>query len=280
MSFIDLHVHTTASDGTLSPKEVVELAANNDISVIAITDHDSVNGIKEAKDAARESKTEVVPGVEISCGYEGREIHVLGFFIDWNDQIFQERLHESKGGRDQRNDKMIALMRQDGIDISMEKLKFGKEDTVVNRAHFARFLKENGYVKSNEEAFKKYVGDGCKYYLEREYVPAETAIEWIHEAGGIAFLAHPYLYHLKEPQVKKLVKDFKEMGGDGLEAYHSSVNQGQVNLLREYAKENNLMVSGGTDFHGANKPYIHLGVGKGNMRLTEHIYKKIKLRQV
>lgn len=280
MSFIDLHVHTTASDGTYTPEEVVNLALKKELSVIAITDHDTVSGVESAMDAANGNKIAIVPGVEISCLYEKTEIHMLGLFIDWKNEELQNHLEKMRMGRENRNERMIEKMNQDGIPVTMEKLRFSSEDTVITRAHFARFLEQEGYVKSKDEAFKKYVGEKCPYYIPREYIPYETAIEWIHEAGGLAILAHPYLYGFKEQKVRTMIKELKKCGLDGLEAYHSSTNQGQTNLLREYAKQYALLVSGGSDFHGSNKPYVHLGVGKGNLKITDYVYEKLVNRQV
>jgi predicted metal-dependent phosphoesterase TrpH len=299
MSFIDLHIHTTASDGTFSPKEVVEEAVRRGLSVIAITDHDTTQGIPEALEAIEdyygkidsrkvqvssgmenEEKLILVPGVEISCWYDTREVHMLGLFIDYTNDEFNEKLKAMEEERDRRNDKMIEMFNEHGIFMTLEDLKFGQEDTVVSRAHFARYLEEHGYVKSREEAFKKYIGDGCPFYLSRNYISAETAIQWIHQVGGMAFLAHPYLYGFKEDKVRKMLNDLKEFGLDGLEAYHSTADNGRTNQLRAYAKKLDLMVSGGSDFHGGNKPYIYMGVGKGNLRITRHVYDTIMKRMV
>lgn len=280
MGLIDLHIHTTASDGTFSPKEVVEMALERNLSVIAITDHDTVAGVEEAMEASEGNEITVVPGVEISCLYSGREIHMLGLFLDWKKSEFLEHMEEMRREREDRNKKMIEKMQETGIPVTKEKLQFGEPDTVITRAHFARFLEQEGMVKKKDEAFKKYIGEGCPYYLPRRYIPYEKAIDWIKEAGGLAILAHPYLYGFKEPKIRQMLLDLKEAGLDGLEAYHSSVNNGQSNLLREYAKEYGLLVSGGSDFHGSNKPYVHLGVGKGNVRITDYVYEKLIKRQV
>lgn len=280
MSFIDLHVHTTESDGTFTPKEVVKLALDRQLSVLAITDHDTVSGVEEAILTAKDHDITIVPGVEISCFYDKTEIHMLGLFIDWKNETFAKNLEEMRERRSNRNERMIALMNADGIPVTLKKLQFEGKDTVITRAHFARFLEQEGYVKSKDEAFKKYVGEGCPYYLPREYIPYETAIDWIHEAEGLAILAHPYLYGFKEHKVKKMLEDLKEAGLDGLEAYHSSANQGQINLLREYGKRYHLLISGGSDFHGNNKPYVHLGTGKGNLKITDYVYEKLMSKQV
>lgn len=280
MSFIDLHVHTTASDGTFTPEEVVKLALERQLSVLAITDHDTVSGVEEAILTAKGHDITIVPGVEISCFYDKTEIHMLGLFIDWRNDTFAKNLEEMRERRKDRNERMVLRMNEDGIPVTLEKLQFEGKDTVITRAHFARFLEQEGYVKSKDEAFKKYVGEGCPYYLPREYIPYETAIDWIHEAEGLAILAHPYLYGFKEYKVRKMLEDLKEAGLDGLEAYHSSTNQGQSNLLREYGKRYNLLISGGSDFHGNNKPYVHLGTGKGNLKITDYVYEKLVNRQV
>lgn len=279
MSFIDLHVHTTASDGTFSPKEVVEYGLEKGLSVMAITDHDTIAGIEEAVKTAEETDLLIVPGVELACIYKGIEIHMLGLFLDWKDEKFARHLLDMREKRENRNQKMIENMQKGGIDISMDKLIFEDADTVITRGHFARFLEAEGYVKSKKEAFDRYIGIGCPYYLPREYIDPVDAIDWIHEAGGLAFLAHPYLYGFSEGEVKKMLLTLKEAGLDGLEAYHSSSSQGQTNVLRQYGKEMELMVSGGSDFHGSNKPDVDLGCGKGNLRITHYIYEKIKNRE-
>lgn len=302
MSFIDLHVHTTASDGTYTPKEVVEEAFRRGLSVIAITDHDTIRGIGEAvieftyykqnktlciqcgehqihgfngENLSDADELILVPGVEISCQYEGREIHMLGLFIDYESESLEKNLTDMREERDRRNEQMIRLFQDAGISMCLEDLKFGEPDTVVTRAHFARFLMEKGYVKSKDEAFKKYIGDRCKFYLPRHYIEPEQAIDWIHEAGGYAFLAHPYLYGFQEEKVRRMLMDLKDIGLDGLEAYHSTTDNGRTNQLRDYAGRMDLMVCGGSDFHGENKPYIYMGVGKGNLRITRHVFEKL-----
>lgn len=285
MSFIDLHVHTTASDGTFTPAEVVEYARKKGLSALAITDHDTIAGIPEALMAAEKNREmvkkneqwpEIVPGVEISCIYEGIEIHMLGLMIDWQDKQFDKRLSDMRKKRESRNERMIERMQKDHIPITMDKLLFGEEDTVITRAHFARFLEQEGYVKSKEEAFQKYVGIGCPYYIPREYISPEKAIGWIQEAKGFAFLAHPYLYGFSESQVRKMIQFLKDKGMNGLEAYHSSASQGQTSQLRQYAAQYGLLVSGGSDFHGSNKADVDLGCGRGGLRITDFVYEKIK----
>lgn len=276
MRLIDLHVHTTASDGTFSPKEVVEYGIQKGLSVMAITDHDTIAGIEEAIKSAEKTNLMIVPGVELACRYQGIEIHMLGLFLDWKDETFARRLFDMRERREKRNEKIIAKMQEDGIAISMEKLIFEEKNTVITRGHFARFLEQEGYVTSKKEAFDRYIGIGCPYYFPREYVSPREAIRWIQEAGGLAFLAHPYLYGFSEGEVKGMLRKLKEEGMDGLEAYHSSASQGQSLVLRQYGKEMGLMISGGSDFHGSNKPDVDLGCGRGNLHISYDVYDRIK----
>lgn len=293
MSFIDLHIHTTASDGSFSPTQVVMEADRRGLSVIAITDHDTVDGVEEALNARdalygldnvdfgdEGEKLIVVPGVEISSSYEGREVHILGLFVDHKDEVLKRNLSTMKKERDDRNSRIIELFQKAGIPVTMDDLIKDQPDCVITRAHFARYLVEKGYVKSKDEAFKKYLGEGRPFYIPRSCVEADAAIEWIHNSGGMTFLAHPYLYGWKENKLRNMICSLKEMGLDGLEAYHSSTDMGRTNQLREYGKQMGLLICGGSDFHGSNMPYIHLGVGKGNLRITRFVYDKIINKQV
>ncbi|MDO4554228.1 MAG: PHP domain-containing protein [Lachnospiraceae bacterium] len=276
MSFVDLHVHTTASDGTLTPAEVVLYGAKKGLSAIAITDHDTIDGIEEAITKAEELPIEAIPGVELACIYEGVEIHILGLFLNWKESMLKNHLQEMRERRIDRNQKMIERMNQDQIPVTMEALQFGEKDTVITRAHFARYLQQEGFVKTKEEAFSKYIGIGCPYYLPREYVSPKEAICWIREAEGLSFLAHPYLYGFTEIKVEKMIQYLKENGIHGLEAYHGSCSMGQTEMLRQYALKYHLLVSGGSDFHGDNKPDIDLGTGRGSLRITHYVYENLK----
>lgn len=299
MKYIDLHTHSTASDGTLTPTEVVNRAISQNLAAIALTDHDTVAGVAEASAAARGTSLNLIPGTELSCYYkvpytereltcirEGQairqrevEIHILGLFVDYENREFLKELEALKQARYNRNLKMIALFQQDNIPMSMEKLTHGNPDSVVTRAHFARVLMEEGIVKDKEQAFKKYLGPGCKYYLPKPEVTPEHVLSLIHMAGGIAILAHPLIYKLGYSQVESLIETLIPLGLDGIEAYHSSNNNYESDRLRSLAIKHHLAVSGGSDFHGANKPDIELGTGRGGLKITEHILKQIKALQ-
>ncbi len=276
MRYVDLHVHSNASDGTLTPSEVVHLALQKNLAAIALSDHDTVKGVPEAISAAEGTTLEVVPATELSCYYRNVEIHVLGLFVDYRDADFQSKLEELEQERMQRNLDMIALFQRDNISITLEELQAGNPKSVITRAHFARVLVEKGYCKDKNAAFDRYVGVGCPYYLPKPQITPELSLPLITKAGGIPILAHPMLYKLGYRQVEELIQYLIPLGLKGIEAYHSSNNISQSDKLRSLALKYHLVVSGGSDFHGANKPDIELGTGRGGLRITESILDAIK----
>lgn len=276
MRYVDLHVHSNASDGTLTPSEVVHLALQKNLAAIALSDHDTVKGVPEAISAAEGTTLEVVPATELSCYYRNVEIHVLGLFVDYKDADFQAKLEELEQERMQRNLDMIALFQRDNISITLEELQAGNPKSVITRAHFARVLVEKGYCKDKNAAFDRYVGVGCPYYLPKPQITPELSLPLITKAGGIPILAHPMLYKLGYRQVEELIQYLIPLGLKGIEAYHSSNNISQSDKLRSLALKYHLVVSGGSDFHGANKPDIELGTGRGGLRITESILDAIK----
>ncbi len=276
MRYVDLHVHSNASDGTLTPSEVVHLALQKNLAAIALSDHDTVKGVPEAISAAEGTTLEVVPATELSCYYQNVEIHVLGLFVDYRDADFQAKLEELEQERMQRNLDMIALFQRDNISITLEELQAGNPRSVITRAHFARVLVEKGYCKDKNAAFDRYVGVGCPYYLPKPQITPELSLPLITKAGGIPILAHPMLYKLGYRQVEELIQYLIPLGLKGIEAYHSSNNISQSDKLRSLALKYHLVVSGGSDFHGANKPDIELGTGRGGLRITESILDAIK----
>lgn len=276
MRYVDLHVHSNASDGTLTPSEVVHLALQKNLAAIALSDHDTVKGVPEAISAAEGTTLEVVPATELSCYYQNVEIHILGLFVDYKDADFQAKLEELEQERMQRNLDMIALFQRDNISITLEELQAGNPKSVITRAHFARVLVEKGYCKDKNAAFDRYVGVGCPYYLPKPQITPELSLPLITKAGGIPILAHPMLYKLGYRQVEELIQYLIPLGLKGIEAYHSSNNISQSDKLRSLALKYHLVVSGGSDFHGANKPDIELGTGRGGLRITESILDAIK----
>lgn len=278
MKYIDLHVHTTASDGTMTPGDVVKLAAKNDLAAISITDHDTIDGIDEAVSSGKEYGIEVIPGIELSCALNKKEIHILGYYIDYKNKDFTYRLDKLKEIRDNRNDMIAEKFNKIGIPVSMKEMHEMYPDAIVTRAHFASYIHEKGYAGSIKEVFDRYLNDNGPCFVAREKLnPAET-INMIHETGGLAFLAHPVRYRLGKSELEKIVKLLTEYGLDGLEAVYSTYTLSDETQIRMLAKENRLIISGGSDFHGSNKPFIELGKVKGNLSIPYDILSNIKAK--
>ena len=223
---IDLHVHSDHSDGTLSPEELVTLAVQTGLSAFALTDHDTVSGIGRAKRAAaltddRSSKLTVISGTEISAAYQKRDIHILGLFIDETNPALIQALEDAVGARDHRNERMAERFRSLGIPLTLEDLRLSNPDTVITRAHFAKYLIEHHHVKTSEEAFRRYLNYDAPCFVPREYMQPERAISLILQAGGIPVLAHPLLYKLPPAELESLLKRLSEAGLKGLEVYYS-----------------------------------------------------------
>ncbi|BCN29917.1 PHP domain-containing protein [Anaeromicropila herbilytica] len=281
MKYIDLHVHSNVSDGTLTPKEVVEKAVKMNLAAFALTDHDTVMRISEALNAVKEYQNngidlELIPGVEISVAYKSKDIHMLGLFLDYQNETLISELQAVVNDRENRNIKMIANLQNAGIDITLEKLVESEGDSIITRAHFAKYLLEHSYVKSREEAFKKYLGEDGPYYVPRKFITPEKGIELIKAAGGIPVLAHPLLYKLPPKELDSLISRLKNAGLVGIETIYSANVDFDESYVRKLANKYDLLITGGSDFHGANKPLIEMGIGKGNLRIPYSILEKLK----
>ncbi len=276
MNFVDLHTHSTASDGTLTPEELVNLAVSKDLKAIALPDHDTIDGIFRGKKAAADSGLELIPGMELSCVYQGTEIHILGFFADETCQELKDGLASFRKARDNRNQNMMDRFLEDGFDITWEDLRHGVPDTVVTRAHFARVLTEKGYASSPSQAFEKYLQYGGRYCARPKRVTAEQVMELMTACHVWPCLAHPMQYHMGYQQIRELAVYLKGLGLRGMEVYHSSHNQGQSGKLQVITKELGLLPSGGSDFHGTNKPDVEIGRGRGGLRVSYALLKDIK----
>lgn len=267
MEMIDLHTHSDCSDGTLSPEELVAYAIKKGLRAIALTDHDTTAGLFRARTAAQGTNLEIVSGIEFSTEYQGKDIHIVGLDIKDTLPEFTEQLCRFRESRNLRNDKMIAKMQAYGFDISHEKMQMAFGDAVWTRAHFARYLLDAGIVSDMKEAFENYIGEGKPCFVPREHVTPMQAVRLIAECGGIAVLAHPMLYRLSEKQMHELLGSLKKAGLVGIEAIYSTHSQQEESLVRLLAKRYGLQISGGSDFHGNNKPTIDLGCGRGNLKI-------------
>ncbi len=285
MNFVDLHIHSTASDGTNTPAEDVRLGIEAGLSAMALTDHDTTAGFDEALAELNRIKSEnpdiameLVPGVEISAGYKGRDIHILGLFVDPHNEQLCKELARAIVNRDSRNDKIIARFKElFDITLTHEELCAGNPKTVVTRAHFARVLCEKGLVADKNEAFKKYLNNDAPCYVPRDFMEPEEAIRLIKNAGGVAIIAHPLLYKLSHDEVLELVeKRLIPAGIEGMEVMHSTNKEGDTEMLKAMAEHFGLLKSGGSDYHGKNKPDIKVGVGRGNLAVPYVYYEKIR----
>ena len=269
---IDLHVHSTRSDGTYSPTELVDYAIKKGLAAFALTDHDCVDGLDEAiayADSLRLTNPEVpevIPGVEFSTEYQGKDVHIVGLYINHKAPHFQKYLVDFVESRTLRNQKMCKLLQEGaGMDITYEALLEIFPNSVITRAHYARYMMSKGYVKSMSEAFERYIGDHCPYYIPREKVTPAQAIQLILSAGGIPVLAHPLLYGMGKARLDALVAELKEAGLLALEAIYSTYSASDEREMRALAQKHDLCISGGSDFHGDNKPKLDLGTGYGSL---------------
>lgn len=240
----DLHTHTNYSDGALSPTELLNLAKKKNLSVLAVTDHDSVEGIDEAIEAGKKLGIEVVPGLEISTDVDGDEIHLLGYFINHKDRELKSYLKFFRNERNERAKRIIKKLKKMGVEINIEEVKEVAKSSPICRPHIAQVLLKKKIVKSYLMAFQKYIGDYAPATEKKIYVSPQSAIKIINDAGGIAILAHPG--KMKEKVLTKLI----EFGIDGIEVIHPSHKKNQQKFYKGIVQQYCLLGTGGSDFHG------------------------------
>lgn len=276
MKKIDLHTHSTSSDGTLSPSALMEHAFRQGLSAIALTDHDNLDGMEEASEAAKALGIELVAGIEFSTIFQDRDIHILGLEVNRTFPPLLAELSRIQEERRERNQRMIDRMAADGIRISWEQMEACFGGRLWTRAHFARYLADHGYVEDMWDAFHTHIGEGCPYYVPREKVSPFRITELIRRAGGIPVLAHPFQYKFEEETLENLVLSLKDAGLAGIEAIYSTHTSRQEQQIRDLADRTGLKISGGSDYHGANKPDIELGIGRGNLRIPYEILEQLR----
>lgn len=278
MAGIDLHMHSTASDGTLTPSELAKAAARAGIQAAALTDHDTVSGVAEFKNTCAELGIEAVSGVEISAKYK-TEMHILGLFIDENNPKLVKRLDELKKTRLNRNAEMLELIQKNGMNITAADItgqKDGGRLENTGRAHIARALVEKGYAKDIQNAFDLYLSKGKSCYVSRKLLSPEDSIRLVKEAGGIAVLAHPYYITKDRDELYDLLVWLKSMGLGGVESWYSEYTEEYRDLCLDMCKRLDLMPTGGSDFHAENKPHIKLGEACGGLEIPYSLLETIK----
>jgi 3',5'-nucleoside bisphosphate phosphatase len=263
MSFIDLHTHTTFSDGTMTPKELLYYGREKKLTALAITDHDTVSGLDEGLFFANKLDILFIPGIEFSTQINGIPIHILGLNINYKNTELVKKLYEIKKNRNIRNLKIIELLSQKNISLNLNMNLYNEK--TITRLHIANALVEKNYCSSAKEAFKKYLSRGSIAYAPIDSPSSADIISLIHTCAGKAFLAHPMSYGLDFDDIKTMIDKLTLQKLDGVEAIYSTHKYSTQVKLESLAKKNKLIVSGGSDFHGDNKNYIDLGVGIGRL---------------
>jgi 3',5'-nucleoside bisphosphate phosphatase len=283
--FIDLHCHSTASDGTLAPTEVVRLAQRNGLSALALTDHDSIGGVTEAAAEAARIGIDFLPGIEISCEYpHPGTCHLLGYGVDPNSPVLRDLTSQLIEGRDNRNPKIVAKLNDLGVAITMDEVEAeARQDTgdkkkPIGRPHIASVLLRKGFVSSIKQAFDKYLATGAAAYFDKERLTPRQALECVRQSGGLPVLAHPVQLRTEnDAQLERVVKDLVDLGLAGIEVLHSDHDDALVEKYTRLADRYGLLKTGGSDFHGSNKKDIDLGVARGR-RVPRAYYDQLVAR--
>ena len=267
--FVDLHLHTTYSDGSLTPEDLIRKAKKIGYTAIAITDHDTLQGVKPALKRANQYNIEVVPGIEFNTSLNGNDVHILGYYINLENKFLKNLLDKIKKERRERIKKMVKLLKElYGYEISLKEIKEISENNIMGRAHIARLLTEKGYVNKWEEVFNKYIGKGKPAYVDRNKITPFKAIDIIKKAEGIPVIAHPGL--IKNNQI---VQTLIKYGVEGLEIYYLEHTAKQIEYFKKIAQRNELFITGGSDCHG---PKNKDGLRLGKIRLDYKYLKELK----
>ena len=270
IDYIDLHIHTHFSDGLLSPTEIIELAADRHLKAIALTDHDEVQGIDEAIQVGKEHGIEVVPAIEIGTSYHGKDLHILGYYINHHDPILLEHIREWRQWREERAKRIVSRLNEIGIKIPFELVKLKAGNGNIGRPHIADVLIEQGVIFSFQEAFDKYLADNKTAYIPKRKMMADEAIMLIQQIGGLAFIAHPAV-NVTNEYIEELIKK----GLDGIETMHPKHSPGQVNFYKGLVEKYDILESGGSDTHGPRHGTDMLGISNVPYTVLNNIKKSI-----
>ena len=274
MDTIDLHTHSTFSDGTFTPLQLVKYAEEKGLKAFALTDHDTTEGVKEAKSI--ETNVEVISGVEISTRYDKKEIHIVGLYVNENDADLNKQLKYYREKRVTRNFEILEKLNSLGVNITIDDVKEGCTGDVISRAHIAKALVSKGFVGSYTEAFDRYLGDNKCAYVPRETLNYEESMELITKAGGVPVLAHPLLYKMSDTNLENMMVKLRQKGLKAVEVYYSTHSNSDTQHIMAMANRVGLIYSGGSDFHGATKPKIDMGTGMGKLAVPYEILEKIR----
>lgn len=275
--FVDLHAHTTASDGSLSPEELVDLAKSIGLKALAVTDHDTIGGVERALNHGKKVDIEVIPGVEISSNFDECDVHLLGMFFDHQNPKLLEALDQMAKARAERNGKMVDKLQAAGIPISREELPSTEGGKQIARGHIAEILIAKGYATTLREALDKYLVKDTVGYVKKEVLSPETCIDLIHQAGGLIFVAHLYQIDPKDPQHSlDIAQRLLQMGADGVETEYSEYDDFWRTASKKLAKDMGVLETGGSDFHGHMKKNLELGRGYGKLEVPYEFVARMK----
>jgi predicted metal-dependent phosphoesterase TrpH len=262
---VDLHTHTTASDGSLTPRQLVAEAKRLGLRAVAISDHDTITGVEEGLAAGRELDFEVVAGVELSTDFRDKTLHLLGYLFDPRHAPFAEKLAWAQEQRELRNARMVQRFRDLGVEMTLAEVEAEAGGGLIGRPHFAALLVKKGAVASFDDAFRIYLSRSGKAYLPKIRFSAPEAIGLIRDAGGLPVLAHPMLIGWTPLEIDDAIGELQAMGLAGVEALYTEHNPAQVAILLDIAHRRGLLTTGGSDYHGAAKPDTQLGRGRGDL---------------
>ncbi|MDP2876960.1 MAG: PHP domain-containing protein [Holophaga sp.] len=273
---IDLHCHSCFSDGTDEPEALAIKSDALELTALALTDHDTLEGLPRFLAMQPEVKTRLVPGIELSCRFLGKELHILGLLVDHQNREFRARIDEVRARRNQRNIKLVERLQSLGIDINLEIVRTWAPSGLVSRTHFARQLAAMGIVGNSPEAFRKLIGEnGSAFVPFQELSPTEAAL-WIHEAGGVALVAHPGRFAAGRFIWNDAMSELQRFGIDGFEAYYGEYGPAEQRYFLELAARLGMLPSGGSDYHGGNKPGLELGRGRGNLKIPDSVLENLE----
>ncbi len=273
--YIDLHTHSNKSDGSMTPLQLVHHAKQAGLAAISLTDHDCIDGVKQALCEGEKIGLEVVPGIEFSAKSE-TETHILGYYIDIENKDILRNLEEIKRVRIERTKQTSERLRELGFDISVQEVLDIAPGGIVGRAHFAKVMANKGYVSSVKEGFDRYLASGKPAYCNRHHLTASQAVGLIKGAGGLAFAAHLHLMRKTDEELFAFISRMKQEGLDGVEGYYTEYTAQMQEKYQALAKRLGLLISGGTDFHAQMKPHISIGKGLGNMKIPYSVLERIK----
>ena len=262
---IDLHTHTKFSDGEYTPEKCIDLAMSKGINALAITDHDTADGLEVAEEYAKGKDILLIPGIELEANVPKGQMHILGLFIDYKNAYFMKELEEIKNTRRSRNEKFIEELNRRGFEVTLEELKEVSSGNTIGKPHFAKVFLQKGYIQNKQEMFDRFFNQPPLKQLKKSTKTPRQIIELIKRANGMAVLAHPQFLKLNDEELLTKIRELKWYGLDGMECHHSKQTIEEMNKYNKIAKDLNLVITKGTDFHGPNvKPETELGTGNNN----------------